>query len=103
VSSAGERGVLKSMLSRGSELASEAGSALRQDVPATPRGGPKTLLPSSWTGRSVKIEYRSADGYAGTISGKLLDLYPAGPVIGTNGTRCVLAWDAIVLTELQDV
>jgi hypothetical protein len=64
------------------------------------RGGPKPLLPGSWITRSVRAEYRDGDGRAQTMSGKLLDIYPTGLVLGSSGARVLLAWDAVVVIEL---
>jgi hypothetical protein len=70
--------------------------------PLAKRGGPKGLVPGSWVSRGVRVEYRGADGRAQTLSGKLLDTFPTGLVVGADGGRTLLSWDAFVLLELVD-
>jgi hypothetical protein len=36
------------------------------------------------------------------ISGTLLDLYPAGPVLNMGGAKTLIAWDRLVLCELVE-
>ena len=62
----------------------------------------KSLMPGSWVSRAVRCEYRDGDGRGQTLSGKLLDLYPAGPVVGANGCRMLISWDRLVLCELVE-
>lgn len=70
------------------------------DAPRPRRNGVKPLLPGSWVSRSIRADYRDGDGRGQTISGKLLDLYPAGMVLGASGARVLLAWDAVIMVEL---
>ncbi len=71
-------------------------------MPLPKRGGPKGLMPSTWIGRGVLVEYRDASGRAQSLGGKLLDTFPVGIVVGANGSRTLLSWDALVLAELVD-
>ena len=71
-------------------------------IPPHKRNGPKGMMPSTWTGRSIRVQYRGGDGRAQDMSGRLLDTYPAGLVVGTNGTRTLVAWDSLVIVELAD-
>ena len=64
------------------------------------RGGPKGLLPSTWIERSLKVSYVDAFGSGVQTSGTLLDLYPAGPVLGIGGAKTLISWDRLVLCEL---
>ena len=69
--------------------------------PSLPRrGGPKGLLPSTWLERTLKLEYVDAFGSGVQTSGTLLDLYPAGPVLGIGTTKTLISWDRLVLAEL---
>jgi hypothetical protein len=69
--------------------------------PSLPRrGGPKGLLPSTWIERTLKLEYVDASGSGVQTSGTLLDLYPAGPVLGIGTTKTLISWDRLVLCEL---
>jgi hypothetical protein len=71
------------------------------EAPLPRRTGPKGLLPSTWIERTVKVSYADSSGKSRDTSGKLLDLYPFGPVLSMNGTRVALSWDAVNLIELQ--
>jgi hypothetical protein len=71
-------------------------------VPLPKRGGPKGMMPSTWTGRGVRVEYRDASGRGQTMSGKLLDTFPVGIVVGVNGCRQLFSWDALVSCELDE-
>jgi hypothetical protein len=71
--------------------------------PALPkRSGPKGMLSSTWLGRSLKFEYTDAAGLAVEVSGILLDLYPAGPVLSLQGARTLICWDRLCLLELVE-
>jgi hypothetical protein len=68
-----------------------------------PRRVPRGLLPSTWTGRTLKIEYTAADGLPVTTTGALLEYFPFGPVLrSSGGERWALAWDRISTIELQE-
>lgn len=70
------------------------------DKPLPRRSAPKMLMPGSWLQRSIRVEYRDGDGRAQTLSGKCLDYFPTGMVVGSSGARILLSWDRIVLVEL---
>lgn len=70
------------------------------DAPLPKRNGSKGLLPSTWVGRELRVEYTGADGKASTTSGVLLDWYPAGPVLNMGGARTLVSWERIALIEL---
>lgn len=66
-----------------------------------PRRTPRGLLPSTWTGHSIRVEYTAAGGEAVTTTGALLELYPFGPVLrSSEGDRFALSWDRLTLVEL---
>jgi hypothetical protein len=64
------------------------------------RGGPRSLLPLSWVGRSVRLEYVDAWGAAQRTSGMLLDFGPTRPILNIRGGRTLLTLDCIRLVEL---
>jgi hypothetical protein len=67
-----------------------------------PRRQPKGLLPSTWQGRALDVEYQTSDGHSATIAGaKLLEMYPFGPVFSMNGTKTAISWDCIRVIEMQ--
>ena len=66
------------------------------------RSAAKGLMPSTWIGRTLRIEYVGAGGDAQHTSGKLLDIYPAGPVINLAGARTLLCWERLVICQLVE-
>jgi hypothetical protein len=58
------------------------------------------MLPSTWMGRSLRVEYVDANGKGQRTSGTYLDHCGTGIVLGAHGTRMILSWDRIVLAEL---
>ena len=72
------------------------------DKPLPRRGGGKGLMPSTWLDRTLRLEYTGATGEMREISATLLDLYPAGPVLNIAGAKTLLAWEQLVLAELQE-
>jgi len=64
--------------------------------------GPKGLLPSTWLERTLKVSYTDARGACVETSGTLLDLYPAGPVLGIEGAKTLISWDRLVVCELVE-
>jgi len=72
-------------------------------TPALPkRSAPKSLLPSTWLQRTLKVEYTDCYGSGQETSGTLLDLYPTGPVLNIGGAKTLLSWDRLVLCELVE-
>ena len=73
-------------------------------TPALPRrSGPKGLLPSTWGGRALRLEY-VVGGETRQTTGKLLDTYPSGIIIGSSeagiAARTLIAWDTVAVVEL---
>ena len=66
------------------------------------RAAPKSLLPSTWIARTLRVEYIGGDGAMRASSGTLLDLYPAGPVLNIAGAKTLLCWERLVLCELVE-
>ncbi len=58
------------------------------------------MLPSTWLGRTLRIEYVGPDSMAAATTGTLLDWCPVGPVLLLAGSRTILGWDRIALIEL---
>jgi hypothetical protein len=63
---------------------------------------PKSLLPSTWLERTLKVEYTDCHGSGHETSGTLLDLYPAGPVLNIGGAKTLISWDRLALCELVE-
>ncbi len=70
------------------------------DKPLPRRLGTRSMLPSTWLTRELRIEYTGADGRAATTDGVLCDWCPTGPILLVAGARTVFAWDRLVLVEL---
>jgi hypothetical protein len=52
------------------------------------------------TERTVRVQYRDCYGTGRQTTGALLDLCPAGPVLGISGAKSVICWDSLRLLEL---
>jgi hypothetical protein len=67
------------------------------------RNGPKTLLPSTWVVRTLRLEYTDSYGVGQEASGVLLDLFPFGPVFDLSGEKTALSWECLrTVTLLND-
>jgi hypothetical protein len=65
------------------------------------RTGPRTMIPASWVGHGVRIEYQ--DGLAPVEArGTLLDWCAMGPIFNLAGAKTVVGWDRLVLLELVE-
>jgi hypothetical protein len=62
----------------------------------------KPPLPSTWLQRTVRVQYRDCYGTGRETTGALLDLCPAGPVLGIGGAKTVICWDSLRLLELVE-
>jgi hypothetical protein len=71
-----------------------------EGVPLPKRNGSRGMLPLSWMGRKLRIEYTDAGGGGQEASGVLLDWCPAGPVLNVRGARTIIAWDRLAVVEL---
>ncbi len=72
------------------------------DRPLPRRIGTRSMLPSTWLGRTLKCEYTDASGKAATTDGTLLDWCPVGMLVSIAGAKTLLAWERLVLVELQE-
>jgi hypothetical protein len=72
------------------------------DAPLPRRAGTRTMLPSSWIARAVKIEYVGASGEMQHTTATLLDWCGMGPVFNVGGARTVVGWDRLALVELVE-
>ena len=70
------------------------------DKPLPRRIGTRSMLPSTWLGRTLLCEYTDADGKAASTSGTLLDWCPVGPILLIAGARTIVGWERLVLVEL---
>jgi hypothetical protein len=72
------------------------------EAPLPKRGGPMGIMPSTWTNRTLRLEYVGGDGLMRESSGTLLDCYPVGAIINIKGAKTRLSWDRLVLAELVE-
>ncbi len=70
------------------------------DAPLPKRNGHRGMVPSTWLGRSVKLEYTDAHGLGVETSGILLDWCPVGLVVSLGGAKTLLSFDRLALMEL---
>ncbi len=70
------------------------------DKPLPERNGHRGMVPSTWLGRSVKLEYTDAHGLGVETSGILLDWCPFGLLVSLAGAKALLSWDAVRVIEL---
>jgi hypothetical protein len=75
--------------------------AVMPDARVLPRRvAARSMLPSTWMGRSLRVEYVGADGKGQKTSGTYHDHCGTGIVLRAHGTRMIFSWDRIVLAEL---
>ena len=72
------------------------------DKPLPRRVGTRSMLPSTWISRSLRVEYTDASGKAATTDGTLHDWCPVGMLVSIAGAKTLLAWERPVLVELQE-
>lgn len=70
------------------------------DAPMPKRNGHRGMLPSTWTGQTLRVEYTDAGGKATRTTGVLLDWYPAGVVLSLSGAKTLIPWERVALLEL---
>ena len=73
-----------------------------EGVPLPRRNGARGLLPSTWLGRDLRLEYTDAHGSGQETSGVFLDWCPIGPVLNIRGGRTIIPWDRLCLVELSE-
>ena len=66
------------------------------------RAGVRTMIPSTWIDRTMRIEYVGASGDARETTATFLDWTPVGLLLNIAGAKTLLAWERLVLLELQE-
>jgi hypothetical protein len=64
------------------------------------RNGTRSMLPSTWVGRSLRIEYRDAFGKGQKTSATLLDWCSLGIVVDSYGAKAIIPWERLGWIEL---
>ena len=72
------------------------------DKPLPRRAGTRGMVPSTWIGHGLRLEYIGADGKAKETSATLLDWCPVGLLLSVGGAKTLLAWERLVLCELVE-
>ena len=72
------------------------------DKPLPRRAGTRTMLPSSWIARTLRLQYVGAAGEVQETTGTLLDWCAMGPIFNLAGAKTVVGWDRLVLCELVE-
>jgi len=72
------------------------------DKPLPRRTGVRTMLPSTWIDRTIRLEYAGAAGDARETTATFLDWTPAGLLLNIAGAKTLLAWERLVMCELQE-
>jgi hypothetical protein len=73
------------------------------DRPAARRvGTTRSMLPSTWISRPLRVEYVDASDKGATTDGVLLDWSPVGMLLSIAGAKTLLAWERLVLAELRE-
>jgi len=62
----------------------------------------QTTLPTTWLGRTLRLQYVDAFGEGMETSGTLLDLSPVGMIVNIKGAKTLLSWDAVRVVELVE-
>jgi hypothetical protein len=70
------------------------------DPPLPKRVGTRTMLPSTWLSRDIRVQYVGAAGDARETTATLLDWSPVGLLLSVAGGKTLLAWERLVLAEL---
>jgi len=60
------------------------------------------MVPTTWIDRTVRIEYEAASGASRETTATLLDWSPVGLLLNISGGKTLLAWERLVLAELQE-
>ncbi len=72
------------------------------DAPLPKRNGGRSLLPSTWIDRTLRVEYAGADGKRAESSGVLLDWCPVGVILSLAGAKTLIPWERLALLELVE-
>jgi hypothetical protein len=75
----------------------------KNGAPALPkRAGVRSMVPTTWIDRTIRIEYEAAGGVSRETTATLLDWSPVGLLLNIAGGKTLLAWERLVLAELQE-
>jgi hypothetical protein len=72
------------------------------DAPLPRRAGSRTMLPSTWISRTLRVECVGAAGEARETSATLLDWCPLGIIVNAYGAKTIIPWERIGIAELVE-
>ena len=72
------------------------------DPPLPRKVGARSMIPSTWIDRPLRVEYVGASGDARETTATLLDWSPVGLLLNIAGGKTLLAWERLVLAELVE-
>jgi hypothetical protein len=64
--------------------------------------GTRSMVPSTWIDRTLRVEYVGAGGDARETTAILLDWCPVGLLVSVAGAKTLLCWERLVLCELVE-
>ena len=70
--------------------------------PLPKRASTRSMIPTTWIDRTLRVEYVGAGGDARETTATLLDWSPVGLLLNVAGGKTLLAWERLVLAELQE-
>jgi hypothetical protein len=70
------------------------------DPPLPKRAGARSMVPTTWLDRTIRLEYVGPDGKGKETTATLLDWSPVGLLLSIAGGKTLLAWERLVLAEL---
>ena len=72
------------------------------EAPLPRRLGTRSMLPGTWVGRQVSVDYTDSGGKSAVSRAVLADWCPFGVIVRSGTDRLIIAWERIVLIELAD-
>jgi hypothetical protein len=76
--------------------------SMNGDPPLPRRVGTRTMVPMSWVGETIRLEYADASGKGRETSATLLDWCPVGLLLSMGGGKTLLPWEKVALVELVE-
>jgi len=72
------------------------------DPPLPERAGVRSMVPTTWLDRCIRLEYVGPDGKGKETTATLLNWSPVGLLLSIAGGKTLLAWERLVLAELLE-
>jgi hypothetical protein len=86
---------------KGEDMTEYMSAPDKNGTPSLPkRAGARSMVPTTWIDRTLRLEYIGADGDGRETTATLLDWSPVGLLLNVAGGKTLLAWERLVLAEL---